>query len=68
MKTVTAMMTPIARPDVRAYQPTTPETRWVSTWEEFREAGGVVHFAEDQAEIALSLPDGVKFSIRFNKE
>ena len=66
-RTTTSMLTPIAHPEVRAYQPTTPETKWIDTWEAFKECGGGTHFAEDQAEIMLSLPEGYKFSIRFMK-
>jgi hypothetical protein len=54
----------------RRYVPTIwgqPEgnTRHVDTWEEFQEAGGCCHFNEDQTEVVLTLPEGVKFSCRF---
>ena len=49
----------------RWYVPTTDRTKWVSTWEEFRAAGGTVSFSEDQAEIELLLPEPYKFSIQF---
>lgn len=41
------------------------ETKWAVTWAEFRKAGGITHFCEDQTEIYLTLPVGWKFSIRF---
>lgn len=40
-------------------------TRWVGSWIEFRAAGGVAHFNEDQTEIVLTLPPGFKFGIKF---
>jgi hypothetical protein len=45
--------------------PTTPETVWVDTWEQFRAVGGGMCWSEDQTEIELTLPVGHKFSIRF---
>jgi hypothetical protein len=41
------------------------KTKWVTTWEEFRAAGGAMGFAEDQTTITLSLPAPYKFSIKF---
>lgn len=52
----------------RYFVPTTGETKWVSTMEEFRAAGGIFAFNEDQTEIALRLPVGHKFSIRFSDD
>jgi hypothetical protein len=37
----------------------------VTNWQEFRAAGGVAHFNEDQTIVALSLPEGFVFSIQF---
>lgn len=45
--------------------PTTEGTRWVSNWDEFRAAGGVLAFNEDQTAIELQLPAPYKFSIQF---
>lgn len=47
--------------------PTTEETKYVQTWEEFHTAGGTQHFNEDQTEIELLLPEGYKFGISFPK-
>jgi hypothetical protein len=52
----------------REYVPTTHETKWVGNWDEFRSAGGQVHFNEDQTEITLTLPEGVKFGITFYRQ
>ncbi len=41
-------------------------TRYVKSWTDFRDAGGLVTFNEDQTEIYLTLPEGCKFSIGFN--
>lgn len=49
----------------RDYVPTTPETKWISTWADFRAARGMLGFNEDQTEICLHLPVGYKFSIQF---
>jgi hypothetical protein len=43
------------------------KTKWVTTWAEFRVAGGVMGFAEDQTTITLSLPAPYKFSIQFER-
>ena len=51
----------------RWFVPTSDATRWVSTWDEFLAAGGIVSFSEDQAQIELLLPEPYKFSIRFNE-
>lgn len=40
-------------------------TQWVSNWDEFKTAGGITHFNEDQTELVLTLPSGWKFGIRF---
>jgi hypothetical protein len=45
--------------------PTRPDTAWVATLGEFKAAGGIIHFSEDQTEITLTLPVGSKFSIKF---
>lgn len=47
--------------------PTSDATKWVNTWAEFKEVGGIASFSEDQAEIELLLPEPYKFSIGFNK-
>jgi hypothetical protein len=47
--------------------PTREETKWVSSWDEFKAAGGMTCFNEDQTEIELLLPEGYKFSIQFNE-
>ncbi len=50
----------------REYVPTTPDTRYVNgDWSEFVAAGGIIHFNEDQTEIVLTVPEGVKFGIKF---
>lgn len=49
----------------RYYVPTSDKTKWVSTWEEFKAAGGVHCFSEDHGEIELLLPEPYKFSIQF---
>lgn len=54
----------------RRYVPTvygqhSGNTQWVGSWDEFRAAGGVAHYNEDQTEIVLTLPEGFKFGIRF---
>jgi hypothetical protein len=51
----------------RYYVPTTDQTKWVSNWTEFLEAGGNVCFSEDQTEIELLLPEPYKFGIRFQE-
>lgn len=51
----------------RRYVPTSSNTRWVFDWTEFRAAGGIANFNEDQTEVTLTLPPGVKFSIGFNR-
>jgi hypothetical protein len=48
----------------RYYVPTKDTTKWVSNMDEFRAAGGVIGFNEDQTEIELLLPEGYKFSIQ----
>ena len=40
----------------------------VSTIKEMVERGGIIHFNEDQTEIHLTLPAGVKFSIQFERD
>lgn len=45
--------------------PTTDETKWVGTWEEFKAVGGGMCWSEDQTEIELTLPAPYKFSIQF---
>lgn len=42
-------------------------TIWVTTWKQFREVGGELHYSEDQTEIVLTLPEGHKFGIRFQE-
>lgn len=49
----------------RRVVPSRPGTVYVSTWAEFRQAGGVQNFNEDQTEIVLTLPSGYKFGIQF---
>lgn len=49
----------------RLMVPTSAETKWVGTWDEFRAAGGVTAFNGDQTEIELLLPEPYKFSIGF---
>lgn len=51
----------------RQYVPTSDETKWVGNWEEFRAAGGVAHFSEDQTEVVLTLPAPYKFGIQFQR-
>lgn len=51
----------------RYYVPTTEQTKWVSTWEEFIAAGGTVCFNEGQTELELLLPEPWKFSIQFER-
>lgn len=68
----------LRRPDAvwhrgRAYVPTvygekTGNTKWVGSWDEFRAAGGVAHFNEDQTEIVLTLPAGFKFGCNFQQD
>lgn len=53
------------RHDGRYYVPTTNQTKWIGSWEEFNAAGGVVSLSEDQAQIELFLPEGYKFSCSF---
>lgn len=48
-------------------QATGGNTRWVGTWDEFRAAGGIVHFNGDQTELYLTLPEGWKFGIGFQQ-
>lgn len=45
--------------------PTSPETKWVGTWDEFKAAGGTTCFNGDQTEIELLLPEPYKFGIGF---
>lgn len=40
-------------------------TQFAETFEQFRAAGGGMHFNEDQTEIVLTLPVGWKFGIKF---
>lgn len=40
-------------------------TKWISTWDEFTNAGGIAVYSEDQTEITLTLPEGFKFSCRW---
>lgn len=59
-------------PAARDFVPTIygqPEgnTVWVGDWNEFRAAGGVVRFNEDQTEITLTLPELHKFGIAFDR-
>ncbi len=56
-----------ARLGRRKFTPTTDATKWVETWAEFIEAGGVANYNEDQTEVTLTLPEGYKFAIRFNR-
>lgn len=63
----------IKRPDAvwhagRDIVPTNKDTKWVQNWEEFHVSGGVIHFNEDQTELVLTLPEGVKFGIRFMED
>lgn len=46
---------------------TTAETKWVSSWAEFKAAGGEMLFAEDATEIHLRLPAPYKFACGFNR-
>lgn len=60
----------ILRDDAVSHQgrhvvPTTDRTVWVSTWEEYKAAGGTCCYNEDQTEIELLLPAPFKFSIQF---
>lgn len=48
--------------------PTTDRTKWVSTWKEFKAAGGAVCFEDDQSRIELLLPEPYKFSIQFGDD
>lgn len=41
------------------------DTKWIENLTEFRAAGGILCFNEDQTEITLRLPEGYKFSCRF---
>lgn len=52
----------------RWYVPTSEQTKWVSTWAEFKAAGGTTNFSEDQGEIELLLPAPFKFSIQFMRQ
>lgn len=57
------------RPYVRTvYGQKAGNTTWVHDWREFKKAGGGMCFSEDQTEITLTLPAGVKFSIRFQDD
>ncbi len=49
----------------RTYVPTRDDTKWVHDWDAFKTAGGGIHFNYDQTEIVLTLPEGFKFSTRF---
>ena len=40
-------------------------TKWLSNMDEFRAAGGMVGFNEDQTEITLHAPVGYKFGVGF---
>ena len=56
---------------LRAYVPTvysekSGNTIWIETVQGWRDAGGCLHFNEDQTEITFSLPVGHKFGIRFD--
>jgi hypothetical protein len=56
----------------REYVPTvygerTGNTVWIDSIEQLREAGGGMHWSEDQTEIVLTLPPGHKFSIQFER-
>lgn len=53
--------------DRRRYVPTGALTKWVGNWQEFEQAGGLVHFNEDQTEIVLTLPAGFKFGCGFQR-
>lgn len=44
---------------------TTPETKWISTWAEFRAAGASMCWHEDQSGAELILPAPYKLSIQF---
>lgn len=50
------------------YGRTSGNTKWVHDLDGFRSAGGCAHYSEDQTEVTLSLPEGFKFSIRFNEK
>ena len=53
--------------DGRYIVPTSENTIWVDSWEQFKQVGGTTCWSEDQTEITLSLPERYKFSINFNK-
>lgn len=48
--------------------PTSDQTIWVDSWEQFREVGGQMCWSEDQTEIELTLPVNHKFSIQFMRK
>lgn len=60
----------VLRDDAIRYQgrhivPTSEQTKWVSTWDEFTAAGGNACFNESQTEIELRLPEPYKFGCNF---
>lgn len=57
-----------ARNPDRYYCPTTEATQWVTTWQEFKDAGGNIAFNEDQTEIELLLPEPYKFGVTFMRQ
>jgi hypothetical protein len=61
-------MDAVKQADGRWAVPSGRDTVWVETWEKFRAVGGMVGFNEDQTEVTLTLPPGVKFSVGFARD
>lgn len=53
--------------DGRYRVPITATTKFVHTWQEFRDAKGQIVFNEDQTEITLRLPEPYMFGCGFQR-